>query len=77
MHLPGLAITGSCVRDKFRHNHADSSWLRASSDMLSRASSCLLIARVAPLRNSCSISEANFIDVRFHLIVFRYFAVRI
>ena len=59
------------------HNHAGSRWLRASSDVLSHSSSCLLIAHVAPLRNSRSNPEEALCESRFHSIIYRYFGFRV
>jgi hypothetical protein len=40
--------------------------------MLGHSSSCLLIAHVTPLCNSCLKTEADFIDSGFHRRVYRY-----
>jgi hypothetical protein len=65
------------LKDKIRHNHADSCWLCVSSALLRDCSSCLLIAHVLPLCNSCLKKEVDFIDISFHLRVLRYRGTKI
>ena len=71
------------LRDEIRHNQKR---LRLKSGRLtlahvgsgraqecsSHSSSCLLIAHVIPLRNSCLKTEADLIDCSFHRRVYRY-----
>jgi hypothetical protein len=57
-----------------RHAHVESSWLMASSVLLSHSSSCLLIAHVAPLYNSRSNLEKALYESKFHSIIYRYVA---
>ncbi len=80
-----------CTRDglltekgpKFRHDHGQitlahaGSWrLRARSSSLSHGSGCLLIAHVAPLRNSSLKPEIDLCGIIFHVIVMRYVLLR-